>query len=104
SRAAAPPSCGWRDVGCGTGALSQTILESAAPREVRGVDPSAGFVQYARSHVNDPRVKFDIGNAMSLPHASEQFDAVVSGLVLNFVPDPAKALSEMFRVSRLGGT
>ncbi len=101
---AVPSGCTWLDVGCGTGALSQTILDLAEPKKICGIDPSEGFVSYARAQVNDARVKFDIGNAMSLPRESERFDAVVSGLVLNFVPDPAKALSEMSRISRPGGT
>src|SRR6266508_6643219 len=43
-----PPDLRWLDVGSGTGALSQVILETAAPREVVGVDQSAGYVAYAR--------------------------------------------------------
>ena len=101
---AVAPNCTWLDVGCGTGALSQTILDLAAPKEVRGIDPSEGFVRYARAHLNDARVKFDVGTATSLPYESERFEAVVSGLVLNFVTDPAKALSEMSRVAKAGGT
>ena len=101
---ALPAGCKWLDVGCGTGALSKTILDLAAPKEVCGIDPSEGFLQYARSNAKDARVKFDVGNAMSIPYDSESFDAVVSGLVLNFVPDQAKALSEMCRVAKLDGT
>src|SRR5919106_1201338 len=44
-----PPGRDWLDVGCGTGALSQTILQNAEPRTVRGIDPSAGFIEYARA-------------------------------------------------------
>jgi SAM-dependent methyltransferase len=39
--------------------------------------------------------------SLALPDAS--FDAVVSGLVLNSIPDPAKGLNEMVRVARAGG-
>ena len=45
----------WLDVGCGTGALSQVILDNASPRNVLGVDPSDGFVSFARHKVTDPR-------------------------------------------------
>ena len=48
----------WLDVGCATGALSQAVLNSAAPRSVTGIDPSDGFVAYARHHVADPRASF----------------------------------------------
>jgi SAM-dependent methyltransferase len=93
----------WLDVGCGTGALSQTVLDLASPAEVRGVDPSEGYIAYARAQVEDGRVRFDVGNAMALPYESGCFDVVVSGLVLNFVPEPATALSEMVRVTKSGG-
>jgi ubiquinone/menaquinone biosynthesis C-methylase UbiE len=48
---AVPPVRRWLDVGCGTGALSQTILERASPQAAQGVDPSAGFIAYARAHL-----------------------------------------------------
>src|SRR6058998_3275829 len=61
------PGHAWLDVGCGTGALTQTILAQAAPREVVGVDASQGFVAHARRATNDPRARFEIGDAMALP-------------------------------------
>jgi SAM-dependent methyltransferase len=101
---AVPPGGGWLDVGCGTGALVETILALAAPSEVVGVDPSPAYVAFARDRLNDPRIRFEVGDAQALQAASATFDAVVSGLVLNFVPEPDKALSEMVRVARPGGT
>jgi SAM-dependent methyltransferase len=101
---AVPPGGRWLDVGCGTGALSATILEHAAPREVVGIDPSPGYVAYAREHVPDARTRFEVGDAQALPYEEGWFDAVVSGLVLNFVPDPKRALAEMTRVTHSGGT
>jgi SAM-dependent methyltransferase len=100
---AMPTGCRWLDVGCGTGALAETILSLAAPREVVGVDPSPAYVAFARDRVIDPRVRFRIGDAQVIREASASFDAVVSGLVLNFVPEPNRALSEMVRVARPGG-
>jgi SAM-dependent methyltransferase len=91
------------DIGCGTGALAESILGLAAPGEVVGIDPSPAYVAYARDRVNDPRVRFDVGDAQDLQAASATFDAVVSGLVLNFVPEPDRAVSEMVRVTRPGG-
>jgi ubiquinone/menaquinone biosynthesis C-methylase UbiE len=92
------------DVGCGTGALVETILALAAPSEVVGIDPSPTYVAFARDRVNDPRVRFDVGDAQTLQAASAIFDAIVAGLVLNFVPEPDKAISEMVRLARPGGT
>jgi len=99
---AVPPGSHWLDVGCGTGALSGTVLETAAPAAVTGVDASEGFIAYARAHV--PGARFEKGNALALPVESAAFDAVVSGLMLNFVPDPAAAVAEMARAARPGGS
>jgi SAM-dependent methyltransferase len=93
----------WLDVGCGTGALSQTVLTAAEPAAVVGIDRSAGYLTYARDQLADPRAGFVAADASRLPLADGRFDAVVSGLVLNFVPDPAQAVREMARVTRAGG-
>ncbi len=94
----------WLDAGCGTGALSQTILEMASPGEVRGIDPSEGFVQFARDHIQDKRVTFGVGDAQALPDEDGRYDVTVSGLVLNFVPQPATMVAEMARVTRSSST
>ncbi len=98
------PGRRWLDVGCGTGALTQTVLRCAAPVEVLGIDPSAAFVEHARRLISDQRAAFRVGDAQQLPIESGTYDIVVSGLVINFVPDMAKAVSEMARVARPGGT
>ena len=100
---ALPTQLDWLDVGCGTGALTQTILQQMQPRTVKGIDPSAGFVDFAATHVSDPKVTFEVGDAQSLPVESARFDVAVSGLVLNFVPQPALAAHEMTRSVRPGG-
>ena len=93
----------WLDVGCGTGALTQCILGNASPARVHGIDPSAGFVDYAKAHTDDPRAGFEVGDAQALPVAAPGFDAAVAGLVLNFVPQPERAAREMRRAVRSGG-
>ncbi|HTP97407.1 MAG TPA: methyltransferase domain-containing protein [Burkholderiales bacterium] len=100
---ALPPGARWLDVGCGTGALTETLLGRANPAEVRGIDPSAGFLALAREQVCDPRVRFDVGDACSLAVEPGSCDAVVSALVLNFVPDVAAAMEQMTRAVRPGG-
>jgi SAM-dependent methyltransferase len=99
----AAPGAHWLDVGCGTGALCATILEAAAPARVVGVDPAAGFLALA-SRVLAGRAEFAAGHAASLPHGDATFDVVVSGLVLNFVPDLGAAMAEMVRVTVPTGT
>lgn len=97
------PGSRWLDVGSGTGALSQTILEVAAPSAVRGIDRSDGFVAFVRAQVRDERASFEPGDAQELPVSSSTYDAVVSGLVLNFVPQPERMVAEMARAARPGG-
>ena len=101
---AVPEGVRWLDIGSGTGALTATILAQAAPREVLGVEPAPDYVAYARAHLIDPRVRFEAGDARVLPVVTAAFDAVVSGLVLNFVPSPERAAAEMARAARPGGT
>jgi SAM-dependent methyltransferase len=93
----------WLDVGCGTGALTSVILELAAPEAVVGVDKSPGFVEHARQIVKDARATFQVADAEDLKLERGSFDAVVSGLVLNFVPHPERMVTEMARACRLNG-
>ncbi len=101
---AVPGDRNWVDVGCGAGALTATIIARAAPATVVGVDPSADFVAHAGASVDDPRAQFRVGAAASLPLEDGWADFVVSGLVLNFVPDLDVALREESRVARRGAT
>ena len=97
------PGRRWLDVGCGTGALVQTVLDAAEPAEVVGVDPSEGFLDEARRRVADSRASFRAADAQALPFEDDRFDATVSGLVLNFVPAPEQAVAELVRVTAPGG-
>lgn len=100
----APAAKDWLDVGCGTGALTAAIVAHCAPRSVVSIDPSAGFLDKARGTVGAHLAEFHLGDAQALPVTDHSKDVVVSGLVLNFVPDRPKALSEMQRVARQGAT
>lgn len=93
----------WLDVGCGTGALSQTILALAAPAQVKGIDRSDGYIAHAQEQVQDSRASFKVGDAQALPDETASYDAIVSGLVLNFIPQPDQAVKEMTRVVKSGG-
>ncbi|MFG2663729.1 class I SAM-dependent methyltransferase [Streptomyces sp. NPDC048387] len=99
----APPGGSWRDVGCGTGAVTRAVLDTARPAEVVGIDPSESYLAYARAHVRDARARFVRADAVALPFAGSSASAAVSGLVLNFVPDAPRAAAEMVRVVRPGG-
>lgn len=93
----------WLDVGCGTGALCAAIVEHCSPSAVAGVEPSEGFLKTAKENLA-PRAIFHRGTATEIPLDDSSVDVVVSGLVLNFVPNPRAALAEMARVTGNGGT
>jgi len=98
-----PPGSRWLDVGCGSGALTETVLADAGPESIEGVDTSEAFVAYAASRVTDPRASFAVADAQALDRPDAAYDAVASSLVLNFLPDPARGAAEMRRVARSGG-
>lgn len=99
----APKRAAWLDVGCGTGAFTELILEHGAPARVVGIDPSAQHVEHARAVVSAPQVDFRQGSALDLPFRAGEFDVVVSALVIHFLPDRRTAFREMLRVARPGG-
>jgi SAM-dependent methyltransferase len=91
------------DVGSGTGALAFTLAERKPRCHVRGIDPSKRYVEYANSKNLFPdRVRFETGDAQQLRFADASFDASLSLLVFNFIPDPVKALREVRRVTKPG--
>src|SRR5262245_24058897 len=91
------------DVGTGTAALTGAIEARFASSEVVGVDPSAGFIGFARKNAQSPRAQFEVGDAQALRFGDAAFDQTMSLLVMNFIPDHDKAIREMRRVTRPGG-
>jgi len=101
---APPAGLRWIDVGCGTGAFSELLVQRCTPSSVSGVDPSPAQLEYAQGRPGMTGATFQHGDAMALPFPDASFDAAVMALVIFFVPDPAKSVSEMVRVVRPGGT
>lgn len=97
-----PDGAIWIDVGCGPGALTETILAAAAPKMVVGIHSSESYVAFAKSHIQDTRATFRVGTALALNDRDARYDGAVAGLVLNFV-SADKAIAEMSRVTRPGG-
>src|SRR5438477_12217736 len=98
------PGFRWIDIGCGSGAFSELLVERCAPAEVKGIDPSEAQLAFARTRPAARLAEFRQGDAMALPFAADRFDAAVMALVIFFVPEPAKGLAEMVRVVAPGGT
>jgi SAM-dependent methyltransferase len=92
------------DVGCGTGSLAFTLAEVAPGARIVGIDHSQAYVDHARARAPEGgRLAFEQGDAAALPYADGVFDAALSLLVLNFVPDAHRAAGELARVTRPGG-
>lgn len=100
---AIPPGRRWLDVGCGTGALCSAIIEACSPSLVVGIEPSEPFLATAAERLAG-RAVLHRGSAMEIPLSDASVDVVVSGLVLNFVPNQQAALIEMARVVGGSGT
>jgi SAM-dependent methyltransferase len=100
----APPSgLRWLDVGCGSGAFTEMVVERCAPLSVEGIDPSEAQLAYARGRSASRVAQFRQGDAMALPFPDDMFDVAVMPLVIFFVPDPARGVAEMARVVSPGG-
>jgi len=93
----------WLDVGCGTGALSEVVLNNHRPAELIALDQSDGFVNTVRKRLGS-RAQCRVGSALALPLEDSSVNITISGLVLNFIAEPEKALAEMKRVTAPGGT
>src|SRR5947208_12684234 len=92
------------DVGCGTGSMSFALPEAANVAAVTGVDQAEVYLASARSRTSDPRFSFQHADARALPFPDASFDRAYSMLVLQFIPDADRAVAEMRRVVRPGGT
>jgi ubiquinone/menaquinone biosynthesis C-methylase UbiE len=90
------------DVGCGPGALAAELARRLGPAHVAAIDPSVSFVEAATARL--PGVAVRVGSAEELPFSDGDFDAVLSQLVVNFLPDAPAGLAEMCRVTRAGGS
>lgn len=91
------------DVGSGTGALALALAEALPSARVIGIDPSGAYVRYAQARAPGDRVRFSVGDGQALELPDASVAGALSLLVLNFIPDAAKAVREMIRVTRPGG-
>ena len=98
-----PNSLDFLDVGCGNGAFSVQIDELCSPSSISGIDPSPAQIEFARSRKINVSSSFEVGDSMDLPYQNEKFDVSLMALVIFFVPDPKKGVTEMARVTKPGG-
>jgi len=91
------------DVGSGTGAIAAAVVTATRSTRVVGIDPSGAYVSYAAHRTRSDRATFEEGDGQQMRFPDHSFDRTLSLLVMNFIPDPGKALDEMARVTRPGG-
>jgi SAM-dependent methyltransferase len=91
------------DVGSGTGALATAVAAAATTSRVIGIDPAAAYVAMAQARHPGDRVRFEVGDAQQMRFEDASFARTLSLLVVNFIPDPPKAVREMRRVTRKDG-
>jgi len=89
------------DVGCGPGALTSELVARLGAANVAAVDPSVSFVDAA--HERNPGVDVRLASAEMLPFPDSTFDAAIAQLVVHFMAEPVRGISEMARVVRPGG-
>lgn len=92
------------DVGSGTGVLSFAVRDANKSGRITGIDFSEEYVSYAATQNTGAHVELAVGDAQQLQFKDATFDKTLSLLCINFVPDPARALREMARVTKPGGT
>jgi SAM-dependent methyltransferase len=90
------------DVGCGPGAMTAVLVERLGSTHVAALDPSAPFVEAARSRF--PDVDIRLASAEDIPFEDARFDVTVAELVVHFMTDPVGGVREMARVTKPGGT
>ncbi len=91
------------DVGCGSGAITVELARRLPMAEIDAIDIAEGMLDVAAAHHADPRIAYYVGDAEEIPFEEKSFELVFSNFMLQWCPQPVKALSEMRRVLRRNG-
>ena len=89
------------DVACGTGVLTKALADAGA--HVVGVDASEGYLEGAHRRRSHPNIIYEFGDACQMRFDDNLFDAAVSTLALDVLPEIEQVVAEMKRVTRPGG-
>lgn len=88
------------EIGCGPGALTQSLVRWYPDSEIVGIDRDTAFIQFAGQQA--PHIKFMEADATALPFEDDSFDVVISNTVQEHM-EPSKFFGEQFRVLKPNG-
>jgi len=92
-------------IGCGPGVLLQAICDAYPSVRGTGIDISRERVQEAiRKNADNPRTRFVCGDAHAMQFPACSFDLVYCRMLLQYLRDKERAVQEMVRVCKRGGT
>ena len=94
------------ELGCGPGFYSRKLAERYPCIDVIGVDRSERQLCWARERINASALQncsFERVNVLSLPFSDGSFDALIASRMFTILPEPGKAVNEMFRILKTGG-
>lgn len=96
------------DIGCAAGTTCRLMAPLVGPAGmVIGVDGSADRIEQAQSFAGSgdgPAIDYRVGEATALPIDDSTVDLCWSRFLFEYLPDPQRALAEMVRITRPGGT
>ena len=90
------------DLGCGTGALLESIFNLNITRQLSGIDLSSNMIEEAKKKIGD-NAKLYLGDAENLPFENSLFDTVICNDSFHHYPSPDKVVKEVSRVLKKGG-
>jgi len=102
-----PPGATVLEAGCGVGAQTVILAEKSPGAEITSVDISPDSLARAEASVSEAgyrNVRFRQADITRLPFPDDSFDHVFVCFVLEHLPDPMAALTELLRVLRKGGS
>lgn len=89
------------ELACGSGQISFRLASKAKHWEA--TDFSENMIAQAKKNPCPGNLFFSIKDATGLPYADESFDAVMIANALHIMPEPDKAMDEIYRVLKADG-
>ena len=88
------------EIGCGPGALAESLARWYPISQVTGMDRDSNFIEFAKK--NAPHIQFLEGDATALPFKNDSFDVTISNTVAEHI-ETSKFYGEQYRVLKENG-